>query len=94
MAVFYSVIFFVPSALMLMYTGGKFQMSREELLETETAKRQLARNEERIAEEKAKMEAVWFKQQAEPVDMRWEWAIKRDQKREEERLRKLAEQQK
>lgn len=35
------------------------------------------------------MEAVWFKQQSEPVDMRWEWAIKRDEKRAEERRRKL-----
>ena len=38
---FYGVIFFVPPLLMIAWNGGKLSMTREEFLQTETARRRV-----------------------------------------------------
>lgn len=94
LTVFYTLLFVVPSVAAFAWTGGKTQLSKEELLESEAAKAKLRSNygpedEDRLKERKAMMQKVLFETKA---DMRQDWAIKRD----EERARKkaLAEQQK
>jgi hypothetical protein len=83
----------VPSLAAFAYTGGKTQLSREELLASEAAKAKLREkfgpeDEERLKERKAMMNKVLFETKG---DMRQDWAIKRDEERA--RKRALQEQQ-
>ena len=41
LVVFYGVLFFVPPILMIAWNGGKLSMTREEFLQTETARRRV-----------------------------------------------------
>ena len=87
---FYSFLFIVPTGLALLFTGGKTQLSREELLNSEAAKAKLRANfgdeaEERQREMKAMMNKVLFENRDNMSDMRPEWAKKRDAKRQREK---------
>ena len=91
MVILYGVIFAVPTLLTFLYTGGKTQLSREELLTSDAAKARTRENfgsedEERHKAMMAQMNKVLFETKG---DMRQGWAIKRD----EARKRKLEEQQ-
>jgi hypothetical protein len=93
LTVFYTLLFVVPSLAAFAYTGGKTQLSREELLASEAAKAKLREkfgpeDEERLKERKAMMNKVLFETKG---DMRQDWAIKRDEERA--RKRALQEQQ-
>ena len=86
---FYSVLFVIPTGLALLLTGGKTQLSREELLQSQAAKAKLRENfgdeaEERRREMKAMMNKVLFENRDDMSDMRPEWAKKRDAKRQRE----------
>ena len=91
MVVFYSFIFVVPSMVTyFLYTGGKTQATREEILSSEAYKARMREkygeaSEERVAEMKAQMNKVLFETKG--TLGKPEWAIKRD----EERARKRAE---
>ena len=91
LTVFYTLLFVVPSVAAFAWTGGRTQLSKEDLLKSETAKAKAREkygpeDEERIKERRAMMQKVLFETKA---DMRTDWAIKRD----EERARKKALQQ-
>mmetsp|Transcript_44849 Transcript_44849/g.74444 ORF Transcript_44849/g.74444 Transcript_44849/m.74444 type:complete len:116 (-) Transcript_44849:291-638(-) len=88
---FWGIMLFLPPFVLLACNGFKLSMSREELMKTETMKRQIAQNrsEDRYLENKENMNRVLFETKA---PFRAEWAIKRDQKNEQERLEREVEQ--
>jgi hypothetical protein len=94
--VFYSVLFVVPTLLTLLYTGGRTQLSREDLEKTETYKQRhvlTGADEERVRDMKAQMNKVLFETKGTLGD-RQAWAVKRDQRRaEQEQQRRLEQQQ-
>lgn len=78
-----------------MLTGGRTQLDREALLNSEAARTKLRENfgdeaEERQKEMKAAMNKVLFEQRDDWSDMRTEWAKKRDAKRARERAEREA----
>ena len=92
---FYSFLFVVPTGLAFMLTGGRTQLDREALLNSEAARTKLRENfgdeaEERQKEMKAAMNKVLFEQRDDWSDMRTEWAKKRDAKRARERAEREA----
>ena len=94
---FYSVLFVIPTGLAFLLTGGKTQLSREELLQSQAAKAKLRENfgdeaEERRREMKAMMKKVLFENRDDMSDMRPEWAKKRDAKRQREQEAAAAKQ--
>ena len=82
--VFYSLLFIVPSIATFLYTGGRTQLSKEELLASQAA-RDKARerfgpeDEERLKERKAMMNKVLFETRG--TLGKPDWAIKRDEER-------------
>ena len=94
LVVWYSFLFIVPAAVtFLVYTGGKTQASREEIVNSEAYKARLREkfgpeSEERVKEMRAQMNKALFETKG---SMRQEWAIKRDQKKAEEAAAKAAE---
>ena len=92
--VFYSFLFAVPALLTFLYTGGRTQLSRDELLKSEAYQAKMREkfgeeSEERQKEMKAMMNKVLFETKGtlgEP-----EWVIKRREKAEALRLKKLRE---
>ena len=90
MVFFYGFLFVVPPALtFFLYSRGKTQATREEILNSESYKAKMREkygeeSEERVKELKAQMNKVLFETKG---TMRTEWAIKRD----EERKRKAEE---
>ena len=83
----YGIFFTVSTLMTLAYTGGKTQLSREELLASPEAQAQLrakggVESEERVEEMKKAMNKVLFETKG---DMRQEWAIKRDEARRRKR---------
>ena len=81
--VFYALLFAVPSVLTFAYTGGRTQLSREELLNSEAAKAKLREmgpeDVDRMNERKAMMNKVLFETRGSLGKP--DWAIKRDQER-------------
>ena len=83
----YGIFFTVSTLMTLAYTGGKTQLSREELLASPEAQAQLrakggVESEERVEEMNKAMNKVLFETKG---DMRQEWAIKRDEARRRKR---------
>ena len=82
--VFYSVLLIVPSALtFFLYTGGKMQASREEIINSQAYKDSIREkygpdSEEKVKEMRAQMNKVLFETKG---SFRTEWAIKRDEER-------------
>ena len=84
MVFFYSFLFVVPSfAAFLLYTKGKTQATREEIINSEAFKARMRekygeQSEERVAEMRNQMNKVLFETRG---SMQQEWAIKRDEER-------------
>ena len=82
---FYTFLFVVPSAVTYwLYTGGKTQATREEIINSEAFKARMREkygeeSEERVAEMKAQMNKVLFETRG--TLGKPEWAIKRDEER-------------
>lgn len=73
----------MPSVATFLYTGGKTQLTKEELLASEAAQAKQRANfgpedEERLRERKAMMNKVLFETRG---SLRADWAIKRDEER-------------
>ena len=85
LVVWYGFLFLVPTVLTLIYTGGRTQLSREELLQSEAYKEHQRatmrgpEDEQRVAEMKAAMNKVLFETKGSLGKP--EWVIKRDEKR-------------
>ena len=81
--VFYSFLFAVPAFLTFLYTGGRTQLSREDLMKSEAYQARMREkygdeSDERQKEMRAAMNKVLFETKG---DMRTDWAIKRDNER-------------
>ena len=80
--VFYSFLFIVPSVVTyFLYTGGKTQATREEILSSEAYKARMREkygeeSEERVKEMRAQMNKVLFETKG--TLGKPEWALKRD----------------
>eukprot|EP00322_Chrysochromulina_rotalis_P020263 CAMPEP_0115847368 /NCGR_PEP_ID=MMETSP0287-20121206/10347_1 /TAXON_ID=412157 /ORGANISM="Chrysochromulina rotalis, Strain UIO044" /LENGTH=183 /DNA_ID=CAMNT_0003301201 /DNA_START=8 /DNA_END=560 /DNA_ORIENTATION=+ len=87
LTVFYTLLFVVPSLAAFAWTGGKTQLSREELLASEAAKAKVRERygpeeEELIKQRKAMMNKVLFETRG--TLGKPDWVIKRDEKRARE----------
>ena len=96
MVVFYTLLFVVPSLATLLYTGGRMQLSREELLQSQAAKDRAREkfgpeDEERLKERKAMMNKVLFETRG--TLGKPDWAIKRDEERKRQQEREQQQQQ-
>ena len=88
LTVFYTILFVVPSIGAFVYTGGRTQLSREELLKSEAAQAKVRErfgpeDEERLQERKAMMNKVLFETRG--TLGKPDWAIKRDEERQRRR---------
>ena len=87
--VFYSFLFIVPSVVTyFLYTGGKTQATREEILSSEAYKARMREkygeeSEERVKEMRAQMNKVLFETKG--TLGKPEWALKRDEERAKRR---------
>ena len=98
--VFYSFLFTVPAFLTFLYTGGRTQLSREDLMKSEAYQAKMREkygeeSEIRQKEMKEAMNKVLFETKG--TLGKPDWAIKRDQERErrrqQEELRRQQEKQ-
>lgn len=84
MVVFYTLLFAIPSLATLAYTGGRTQLSPEDLLQSDAAQARARENfgpedEERRLERRAMMNKVLFETRG--TLGKPDWAIKRDEER-------------
>ena len=94
--VFYSFLFAVPAFLTFLYTGGRTQLSREDLMKSEAYQARMREkygdeSDERQKELRAAMNKVLFETKG--TLGKPDWAIKRDQERERRRQQQQQQQE-